>query len=274
MNMADTAYKKLFDVAKECDLMKAHMFKWFAEHGFTKAVVGVSGGADSTVTCKVACDVLGPKNVYAVKMPNGVQADIADSNNVVEFCDCNESTINISDAFKGLNEQFIKSGFELNSVYSTNTPARLRMATLYGVSAIVGGVVLNTCNLSEDCAWGNFSTLYGDNAGSYACLQGFTKTEVRMLGEYLGIPSKLVWKTPSDGMCGKSDEARIAELSGVSKFTYAEFDKFIRGLETSFSRSDMQRLVWGYKKGAFKNELVNIPHYTPKLPNVFIDNKW
>lgn len=257
-----------FNAKYECTKLKAHMFKWFSERGFTKAIVGVSGGADSTVTCKIACDVLGPMNVYAVRMPNGNQSDICDANKVIEICGCHELTINIKDAFDGLNNQFAHAGYDLNDVYKSNTPARLRMTTLYGLSAIVGAVVLNTCNLSEDCAWGNFSTLYGDNAGSYACLQGFTKTEVRWIGEYLGLPHELVWKTPSDGMCGKSDEARISELSGVKNFTYEEFDKFIRGIQHSFDECDIERLCYGYKKGKFKNELVQIPHYTPDLPNV------
>jgi hypothetical protein len=100
-------------------------------------------------------------------------------------------------------------------------------------------------------------------------LQGFTKTEVRMIGEYLGLPHNLVWKIPNDGMCGKSDEARISELSGVKNFTYAEFDRFIRGCPHSFSKSDVQRLIYGYKIGKFKNKIVNIDHYTPSLPNVF-----
>lgn len=266
----DANYKSLFNVEHECDMLKAHMFKWFSSRGFKKAIVGVSGGADSTVCCKLACDVLGPSNVYAVSMPNGKQADIADARKVIEICGCKEVTINIGESVNALNTQFAQAGLDLNDAYRSNTPARFRMTTLYGLSAIVGAVVINTCNLSEDCAWGNFSTLYGDNAGSYACLQGFTKTEVRWIGEYLGLPHELVWKTPNDGMCGKSDEARISELSGVNDFTYAEFDKFIRGVQHSFSKCDVERLIHGYKIGKYKNDIVKIDHYTPSLPNMLV----
>ena len=159
----DANYKSLFNVEHESDMLKAHMFKWFSSRGFKKAIVGVSGGADSTVCCKLACDVLGPSNVYAVSMPNGKQADIADARKVIEICGCNEVTINIGESVNALNTQFAQAGFDLNDAYRSNTPARFRMTTLYGLSAIVGAVVINTCNLSEDCAWGNFSTLYGDN---------------------------------------------------------------------------------------------------------------
>ena len=267
MNMQD--YKSIFNVEDECENLKTHMFEWFSSKGFKKAIVGVSGGADSTVCCKLACDVLGPSNVFAVRMPNGTQADICDANKVIEICDCNEMTLNIGEMFSAMISQFTKAGFDLNDAYKSNSPARLRMAMLFGLSALVGAAVINTCNLSEDCAWGNFSTLFGDNAGSYACLQGFTKTEVRMIGEYLGLPHDLVWKTPNDGMCGKSDEARISELSGVKNFTYEEFDKFIRCCPHSFSKCDIQRLIHGYKIGKYKNKIVNIDHYTPSLPNAF-----
>lgn len=267
--MVNANYTPFFKVEDECDKLKAHMFEWFSSKGFKKAIVGVSGGADSTVCCKLACDVLGPSNVYAVSMPNGKQSDIADARKVIEICGCNESTLNIGEMFTAMNTQFTQAGFELNDAYRSNSPARLRMAMLFGLAPLVGAVVINTCNLSEDCAWGNFSTLFGDNAGCYACLQGFTKTEVRMIGEYLGLPHDLVWKTPNDGMCGKSDEDRISELSGVKNFTYEEFDKFIRGCPHSFSKCDVQRLIHGYRIGKFKNKIVNIDHYTPSLPNAF-----
>jgi NAD+ synthase len=104
-------------------------------------------------------------------------------------------------------------------VYRTNTPARIRMATLYGISAIYGGRVANTCNLSEDYV--GYSTKFGDAAGDFSPLSDFTKTEVRELGRELGLPARFVEKIPEDGMSGKSDEEKLG-------FTYEMLDKYIR----------------------------------------------
>lgn len=252
----------------ELENLKNHMKEWFAACGRTKAIVGVSGGKDSSVCLKIACDVLGKENVLGVMMPNGVQADIEDSKKIIAFCGCRSRTVNISDAYEGLSKAI---GAEAKDVYmyKTNTPARIRMTTLFGLSAIEGGIVINTCNLSEDCAPGNYSTLFGDNAGSYSLLQGFTVTEVRALGDELGLPSELVHKTPSDGMCGSSDEENIARQTGIEGFTYERFDKIIRCEKHDFTDEQVKILEAGYARGKFKNEIVRIPHYVPELPNYF-----
>ncbi len=262
----------VFDVEREIFGLKAHMEKWFSQFGKKKAIVGVSGGKDSSVCLKIACDVLGKENVLGVMMPNGVQHDIADSEKIIAHCGCNSLTINIKDAYDGLLSSFEKnfSNPGENHGFKTNTPARLRMTTLYGIAAIQGGIVINTCNLSEDCAYGNFSTLFGDNAGSYSLLQGFTVTEVRAIGDALALPHDLVHKAPSDGMCGSTDEIRISAVSGVEGFTYERFDRLIRCQKHDFTDEEVSKLVKGYEVGKFKNEIVHIPHYVPELPVYFL----
>lgn len=257
-----------FDAGRELTNLKAHMKDWFQSSGRTKAIVGVSGGKDSSLCLKIACDVLGKENVLGVMMPNGEQADIADSRKIIEFCGCRSRTVNIRDAYEGLTKAIGDNALESYG-YRTNTPARLRMTTLYGLSAIEGGIVINTCNLSEDCAPGNYSTLFGDNAGSYSLLQGFTVTEVRALGDCLGIPSDLVHKAPSDGMCGSTDEDSIARQTGIEGFTYERFDRLIRKQNHDFTEEQVKILDAGFARGKFKNEIVQIPHYTPDLPNYF-----
>ena len=197
--------------------------KYFEENGKgCKAVIGISGGADSSLCAALLVKALGKENVIGVLMPKGIQHDIDVSNAVVNLLGIKHYVINIEEPVNNLREVIGKE-MDLDpdsyDVYKTNTPARIRMATLYGVSAIVGGRVCNTCNLSED--WVGYSTKYGDAAGDFSPISDFTKTEVRALGRELGLPSFIVDKTPEDGMSGKSDEEKLG-------FTYEVLDKYIR----------------------------------------------
>lgn len=184
------------------------------------AVLGISGGKDSTVCAALLAEALGPDRVIGVMMPNGVQNDIDDSHKVVDFLKIKSMTVNIGGAYNELRSEINKqySGIPLPGLFTTNTPARLRMVTLYGVAAMEKGFVCNTCNRSEDYV--GYSTKYGDAAGDFTLLNCMTKTEVVELGDYMNLPSELVHKTPSDGMCGKSDEDNMG-------FTYETLDKYI-----------------------------------------------
>ena len=184
------------------------------------AVLGISGGKDSTVCAALLAEALGSDRVIGVMMPNGVQSDIDDSHKVVDFLKIKSMTVNIGGAYNELRSEINKQypGIPLPSLFTTNTPARLRMVTLYGVAAMEKGFVCNTCNHSEDYV--GYSTKYGDAAGDFALLNNLTKTEVVELGDYMNLPSYLIHKTPSDGMCGKSDEDNMG-------FTYETLDKYI-----------------------------------------------
>lgn len=184
------------------------------------AVLGISGGKDSTVCAALLAEALGSDRVIGVMMPNGVQSDIDDSHKVVDFLKIKSMTVNIGGAYNELRSEINKQypGIPLPSLFTTNTPARLRMVTLYGVAAMEKGFVCNTCNRSEDYV--GYSTKYGDAAGDFTLLNCLTKTEVVELGDYMNLPSDLVHKTPSDGMCGKSDEDNMG-------FTYDELDDYL-----------------------------------------------
>lgn len=249
---------------------------WMDKNGDdnTKVVIGISGGKDSTVTAKILVEALGKDRVIGVMMPNGEQKDIQDSIKVCELLGIKNYTINIGKAYEALTDELkvvAENGKPYPTpMYATNTPARLRMATLYGIGATIGNCrVVNTCNLSEDYVWGNYSTLYGDSAGDFAPLQGLTVTEVIAIGDYFGLPASLVHKAPSDGMCGTTDERNLAKLYGIENWTYAEFDKFIRGQECIFNSEQKDKLFEGAKKGKFKRDLIRIPKFDPKLPNAF-----
>lgn len=203
-----------FDVEKNVEEIKKFIKDYFVNNGTpdTKAVIGISGGKDSTIAAKLLVDALGKHRVIGVLMPQGNQRDIEDSRQVCELLDITSYEINIGPACDAL-YRAIDEGYDYdhsvanNPTIATNTPSRIRMATLYAVAAAVGGRVCNTGNASE--AFIGYTTKYGDLAGDFALLKNFTVTEVLEIGDYLGLPWSLVHKVPSDGMSGKSDEENI-----------------------------------------------------------------
>jgi len=183
------------------------------------AVVGISGGKDSSVTAAVCAQALGKDRVYGVLMPQGEQHDIGYSQELVSFLGIKHFVINIKDSVDALLASIKESSLSLNRQAVINVPARIRMTTLYAVSAAVNGRVANTCNLSED--WVGYATKYGDGAGDFSLLARLTVTEVKALGRELGLPSKFIEKVPEDGLSGLSDEENLG-------FTYAVLDRYIR----------------------------------------------
>ena len=152
-------------------------------------------------------------------MPNGVQSDIADSRQLVEYLGIQNVTINIADAVSAVRTQLKEADIEVSEQTEINLPPRIRMSVLYAVSQSMNGRVINTCNLSED--WVGYSTRYGDSAGDVSLLGKLTVQEVKSLGRELGLPENLVDKTPSDGLCGSTDEQKLG-------FSYAVLDRYIR----------------------------------------------
>ncbi len=182
------------------------------------AVVGISGGKDSSVAAALCVEALGKDRVIGVLMPCGKQHDIDMAYLLVEHLGIKHYEVNIEAAINGLKDSFPKD-LALSTQASTNLPPRIRMSTLYAVSQSVNGRVVNTCNLSED--WVGYSTRYGDAAGDFSPMCNLTVHEVKEIGRILGLPDVLVDKVPIDGLCGKTDEENLG-------FTYAELDKYIR----------------------------------------------
>ena len=208
---------------------------YFKDNPDGRAIIGISGGKDSTIAAALCVEALGPERVIGVLMPNGLQDDIKDSYAVCDYLKIDYLEVNICDAYNGLldniaisindwDESKEKRGFRIvrgNQMVRTNTPARLRMTTLYAVAALYpNSRVVNTCNRSEDYV--GYSTKYGDAAGDFSPLGNLTVREVLAIGDELGLPSHLVHKAPSDGMCGKTDEDNLG-------FTYDELDNFLLG---------------------------------------------
>lgn len=208
-----------FDVKKATDECVGWIIGFFKENGDgCNAVLGISGGKDSSVTAALLVRALGVDRVFGVLMPNGIQSDIEDSREVCRILGIKSITVDISGGVDGVSRA-VESSLTLSRQAVVNLPPRIRMATLYAVSQSVNGRVANTCNLSED--WVGYSTRYGDAAGDFAPLAGFTVTEIKQIGQHLGLPGHITHKTPSDGLCGKTDEDNLG-------FTYAELDRYIR----------------------------------------------
>lgn len=198
--------------------------EWFDENGKgCNAVIGISGGKDSSVVAALCAEALGKERVIGVTMPNGEQKDISDSNRLIEHLGIRSCCVNIGETCETLmaavKEQLGTLDKEVSDQTRINLPPRVRMTTLYAISQSMNGRVANTCNLSED--WVGYSTRYGDAAGDFSPLGGLTVREVIAVGKELGLPLDLVEKTPSDGLCGKSDEDNLG-------FTYAALDHYIR----------------------------------------------
>ena len=208
---------------KESEKVIEWIKQYFNDNGKDcNAIIGISGGCDSSVTAALLVKALGKDRVIGVLMPNGDQYDIDCSYQLVKFLDIKYYVININKPYLELTNEIdtkLKIDSKSYDIYRTNTPSRLRMATLYGISGLFNGRVANTCNLSEDYV--GYSTKFGDSAGDFSPISNFTKTEVRELGEELGLPKNLIYKVPEDGMSFKSDEEKLG-------FTYEVLDKYIR----------------------------------------------
>ena len=254
--------------------IETHMKTWAWQTNAKNFVVGISGGKDSTVVAMLLCAIFGKERVYGVMMPQGEQSDIQDSIDVCNILGIRHTTVNIGGSVSAITDEIYKNRSK-SGIYPTkdmdiNLPARIRMSTLHAIGQCVNGRVINTSNLSEDMV--GYATQFGDNAGSYAPLQGLTVTEVKELGKYLidilGIDEVIAWetlskpitvrerliklidKTPVDGLQEQSDEERLG-------FSYADLDKFIRLNEGSDEFKEMIRKK--YQQNKFKLEIVQMP---------------
>jgi len=220
----------------------------------TNAVIGISGGKDSSVAAAVCAKALGKDRVIGVLMPQGEQADIAYSRLLVDTLGIKSYTINIGDTVSAFMNE-LKKHVEPSNQAIVNTPARIRMTTLYAVAACHNGRVVNTCNLSED--WVGYSTKFGDAAGDFSPLSDLTVTEVLQVGTLLGLPDELVHKVPIDGLCGKTDEENLG-------FTYAMLDKYIRGEDDLSSVPEIKEKIDRLHR-ANLHKLQLMPKYEMKL---------
>ena len=235
-----------FDVKDATQKCVEWIREFFEKNGPTcNAVLGISGGKDSSVAAALCVEALGKDRVIGVLLPNGMQNDIDCSYKLCNHLGIKYYLINIESAFNGILEE-MKKALPISEQSIINLPPRLRMSAIYAVSQSCNGRVVNTCNLSED--WVGYSTRYGDSVGDFSPLSNFTVAEVKQIGAYLNLPIDLIEKVPSDGLSGKTDEDKLG-------FTYEELDKYIReGIEPEKSRKE--RIDYLNKINKFKLELM------------------
>lgn len=242
----------MFDAVKVKDQCVQWIRDFFENNGKgCNAVVGISGGKDSSIVAALCCEALGKERVIGVLMPNGVQPDIEMAYLLVKHLGIRYFVVDVHDAVEGIKNSI--HGLELSSQTVTNLPPRIRMATLYAVSQSLNGRVANTCNLSED--WVGYATRYGDAAGDFSPCSYLTVQEMKQIGAVLGLPDVLVNKVPIDGLCGKTDEENLG-------FTYAELDRYIRTGEIE----DLQkkaRIDSLHENNLFKLQLM--PAFHPEI---------
>ena len=235
--------------------------EYYKDNPDGKAIIGISGGKDSTVAAALCVEALGADRVIGVLMPQGIQKDIKDSYDVCRYLNLEPFEVNIGAAYQRLAEEVLGDTLfpELPPIVTTNAPARLRMTVLYMVAGLFpNSRVVNTCNRSEDYV--GYSTKYGDAAGDFSPLGNLTVREVLEIGDELGLPKHLVHKTPSDGMCGKSDEDNLG-------FTYNELDNYI--LETSRVREETKEKIERLHKSS-RHKYQPMPMFDPDV--LYIDN--
>lgn len=243
----------MFDAKRVKEDCVAWIRAFFEKNGKDcNAIVGISGGKDSSVAAALCVEALGRERVIGVLMPQGEQHDIDMAYLLVGHLGIKHYVVNIKDAVDALTAS-LPDELELTAQSRQNLPPRIRMSTLYAVSQSCNGRVCNTCNLSED--WVGYSTRYGDSVGDFSPMSHLTVTEVKQIGHLLGLPAELVEKTPIDGLCGKSDEENLG-------FTYAELDVYIRTGE--IADAEKKALIdRKHVANLFKLELM--PAFVPKF---------
>ena len=256
----------MFNAKKVKDDLVTWIRNWFEENGpECNAVIGISGGKDSSVVAALCVEALGKDRVIGVMMPQGEQSDIDKSYQLIRHLDIRSIQVDISDAVNAVLHDIMygiydmvyqgPNAIDISKQTTINLPPRIRMATLYAISQSLNGRVSNNCNLSED--WVGYSTRWGDSVGDFAPLANLTVTEVKKIGYELGLPADLIEKIPSDGLCGKTDEDNLG-------FSYDTLDRYLRTgvCEDTDAKMKIDAL---HNKNLFKMKPIPSFHYDQRL---------
>lgn len=224
--------------------------------GFSRAVVGLSGGIDSALSCVLAAEALGPENVLAVRMPykSSSPESLDHAQLLIDQFQVRSETVEIT----GMADALISRNSDMSNTRKGNIMARARMIVLYDLSEEFNGLVVGTSNKTEILL--GYSTLWGDSASALNPLGDLYKTQVRQLSRALDIPSVIVDKAPSaDLWLGQTDEGELG-------FTYEEVDRLLYLLvdqryspeecvEAGFEKSFVDRVVLRIRRNQFKRML-------------------
>jgi len=231
---------------------------FFNRVGKTDAVLGISGGKDSSVVAAICAAALGKEHVHGVLLPCGIQKDISCSYQLVDHLGISYDVQDIETLVK--ESLALVPGADKSYDAKTNVGARLRTNQIMVTAQTNNWLMANTCNRSENIV--SYATLWGDTCGSFAPIDMLTTEEVIEIGDDLGLPYELTHKTPIDGLQPLSDEEKLG-------FTYHEVNELIRkGIQGEHA----DKIIDMYKRNKFKLEIIRIPHFDPKLPDYFLEN--
>lgn len=229
--------------------------EWFAKNGpKCNAIIGISGGKDSTIVAALCAEALGPERVIGVALPSGTQS-INEADLICRHLGIRYMCINIGD----IEASFRNMGVDLSASSILNIPPRIRMTVLYALSQTYNGMVANTCNLSEDYI--GYATLYGDASGSFGPLSNLCVREVLGIGRAMNLPARWVDKIPDDGLPGSCpDEEKFG-------FSYATLDRYIREGVCDDPEAK-EKIDSMHRRNTFKTEILRIPAFPADEVNV------
>lgn len=194
---------------------------------YNHAIVGLSGGLDSSLTCHLCAEALGPENVLALRIPYKTSSpeSLEHALKVIEATGVQHKTIPISDMV----DPMLATDPEMGEIRAGNIMARMRMIVLYDQSVAFQGLVVGTGNKTEILL--GYTTLYGDSACAINPLGDLYKTQVRQLARACGVPEEIIQKPPSaDLWLGQTDEEELG-------FSYEMVDRlFYHMVDLRFSR--------------------------------------
>lgn len=227
--------------------------------GFRKGIIGLSGGVDSALVTYLAAEALGKENVLAILLPYKTSSpdSLRDAEEVVRLLGIRSETIDITPI---VDAYFSKAG-EINQVRRGNIMARQRMIVLYDVSYREEALVIGTSNKTESLL--GYGTLFGDTACAINPLGDLYKTQVWQLSEAVGVPRKIIDKTPTaDLWAGQTDEGELG-------FTYRQVDLLLEAMVTR-GESDQKLEISGFDPAFIKKvkDLMHRNEYKRRLPMV------
>lgn len=230
----------------------------FKKLGKTDAVLGISGGKDSSVVAAICVAALGKEHVHGVLLPCGIQKDISDSYKLVDHLGIDYDVQDIETLVK--ESLALVPGADKSYDAKTNVGARIRTNQIMVTAQTNGWIMANTCQRNEDVV--GYATLWGDSVGSFSPLGMLTVSEVIEIGDDLGLPYELTHKTPIDGLQPLTDEEKLG-------FTYKELSDLIR---FSIKGEHYDLIMQKFNANRFKLELIRLPKFDPHLPDYFKDN--
>ena len=214
----------MFDANKVKDQLVQGIRDWFDKNGKgCKAVIGLSGGKDSTIVAALCAEALGKENVITVGIPDKGQ-NLNGADEIAKYLGIQCRSININKISEQIKfDLYYNGSVRLSEQAEQNIPPRVRMIVLYAISQSFNGRVIGTCNASENYI--GYFTKYGDGASDFEPVAELTVHELYQIGDALGIPKKWVYKVPDDGLPHSCPDDEKFEKMG---FNYEKLDKYIR----------------------------------------------